>query len=513
MTPADRWFRRAFRPGLLLLAGLLFLATAARSQGRADPLRGLDRYIEQAMRRWDLPGLAIGIVKDDSLVYARGFGVRERGKPGKVDENTLFAVASNTKAVTATALGLLVAEGKVSWDAPVTRYLPWFQLRDPWVTREATVRDLLTHRMGYGTWQGDLLWYGSTYDTREALRRWRYVEPVRSFRSGYGYTNHGFNAAGEIIADESGMSWADFVRQRLLEPLGMTRTRTSTADLAAMDDVAMPHTRIGDSIVVLPYRRLDNAQGAAGLNSSVRDWAQWLRLQLAYGRWQGRQLVDSAVIRETRTPQMILPFGGWSRAHFPSTHFSAYGLGWFLRDYRGRMIVMHSGGMDGMLSQTAFLPEENLGVVIFTNSDDQSLYAALLFRVIDLYLGPPVQDWSGIYYERDHGGGPAAEPVRVAGTSTTVPLEAFVGSYRNAVLGEASVTLNRDTLWMALPAHPGLVGWLEHWNYDAFRAHWKDRYLGTSLIPFTLDERGRPVTFTVSVRPDFVDPMEYRFER
>ena len=501
------------RMSVLLLVFVGSLSATLLGQRRPDPLRGLDQYIEKAMRDWNVPGLAIAIVKDDSVVYSRGFGVREVGKPGRVDENTLFAVASNTKAFTATAVTMLAVENKLSLNDPVTRYLPDWQLSDPWATREATLRDLLTHRMGYLTWQGDLVWYGSTYDRAEVIRRMRFLKPATSFRSAYGYSNYGFLTAGEIVAKLSGMSWDEFVRNHFFDPLGMTRTNTSVTALAGMDNVAMPHTKIDDTIVVVPYRIVDNAGGAATINSSVADMSRWIRLQLANGMWNGRQLVDSTAIRLTRTPQFTLPIGSWTRAHFPSTHFSSYGLGFFLRDYRGRLLVMHDGGMDGMLSQLGMLPEEHLGVIILTNYDDQTLFQALLFRVLDLYLGAPVTDWSQVYIERDRGSPPEAEAAAIAGTHPSLDLAGYAGRYTNSLYGTAAVTVDGGQLHIALQAHPRLTGTLEHWQYDTFRATLEDRYVGKPLVTFTLDESGRVRDFRVSIRPDFVDPLEYVFER
>ncbi|HEV8125891.1 MAG TPA: serine hydrolase [Gemmatimonadales bacterium] len=501
------------RMSVLLLVFLGSLSATLFGQRRPDPLKGLDQYIERAMHDWNVPGLAIAIVKDDSVVYARGFGVREIGKPGRVDENTLFAVASNTKAFTATAVTMLAVDNKLSLNDPVTRYLPDWQLSDPWATREATLRDLLTHRMGYLTWQGDLVWYGSTYDRAEVIRRMRYLKPAASFRSAYGYSNYGFLTAGEIVAKVSGVSWDEFVRSHFFAPLGMTRTSTSLTALAGMDNVAMPHTRIDDSIVVVPYRNVDNAGGAATINSSVADMSHWLRLQLANGVWNGHQLVDSTAIRLTRTPQFTLPIGSWTRAHFPSTHFSSYGLGFFLRDYRGHLLVMHDGGMDGMLSQLGMLPEEHLGVIILTNYDDQTLFQALLFRVLDLYLGAPVTDWSQVYFQRDRGSPAEAPAAPIQGTHPSLDLAGYAGRYTNPLYGAAEVSVDGGQLHIALLAHPRLAGTLEHWQYDTFRATLQDRYVGKPLVTFSLDEMGRVSEFRVSIRPDFVDPLEYVFER
>lgn len=499
----------------LAVATALILAPHA-APAQSGPLKGLDAYITAAMRQWRVPGLAIAVVKDDSVVYARGFGVREVGKPEPVDTHTLFAVASNTKAFTATLLAMLVQQHRLRWDDPATKYLPWLQLQDAWVTRELTVRDLLTHRMGYSTWEGDLAWYGSDYPTDTVLYRWRFVTPAWSFRSRFGYSNYGFIAGGRIVQAITDTSWNEYLRVHLLDPLGMKETTTHVADLASRSDVATPHTIRNDSVVPIPYRPLENASGAASINSSVSDMAQWLRFQLRNGAWQGHQLVDSTILDETRTPQMLLRLGGTARRLWPTTHFSAYGMGWFLRDYKGRLLVMHDGGMDGMLSQSGFLPEEHLGVVILTNYDDQSLFQALLYQVLDAYLGGPETDWSRAYWDLQHpAASPAADTARdsAAAAAPALPLGAYAGTYHNDILGNAVVSLANGTLRIAVAAHGGLEGVLTHTDHDSFETAWADRYLGTSTITFATDARGKATSLRFSVRPDFVDPLEYVFER
>lgn len=498
---------------LALLLAALAWALPAPAQA-ADPLRGLDAYIEGAMRDWEVPGMAVAIVRHDSVIYARGFGVRQLGRPERVDENTVFAVASNTKAVTATALGMLVSEGKLRWSDPATRYLPYLQLHDAWATRELTVKDLLGHHAGYGTWQGDLLWYGSDRTIHDVLTGYRNLEPTSSFRSEYGYNNILFVAGGEIIPAVAGQSWADFVRGRILTPLGMTRTTTSVKQLRGMDNVAQPHTRIDGRVVAVPYRDVDNSAGAAALNSSVRDWAQWLRLQLAAGAYGGRQLVDSAAILQTRAPQTVIAVGAGTRRLFPSTHFQAYGMGWFLRDYAGKLVVYHSGGMDGMLSYTGFVPEAGVAVAVFSNYDEQSLYSALYWEILDRLLGVPSTDRSkAMLALTRQSPEPSPEAGHVAGTRPTAALESFAGTYESPVLGEARVTSEGGKLHLRVVHNPGISGELAHWQYDTFRATWEDRYLGTSLVTFTVDANGRPDTFRMQVRPDFVDPQEYVFRR
>jgi len=498
---------------LALSVAVLAWALPSAAQA-ADPLRGLDAYVEQAMRDWEVPGMAIAIVRHDSVIYARGFGVRQLGRPERVDENTVFAVASNTKAVTATALGMLVSEGKLRWNDPATWYVPYLQLSDPWATRALTVKDLLGHHAGYGTWQGDLLWYGSDRSIHDVLAGYRNLEPTSSFRSEYGYNNILFVAGGEIIPAVAGQSWADFVRGRILAPLGMMRTTTSVKQLRGMDNVAQPHTLIDGRVAAVPYRDVDNSAAAAALNSSVRDWAQWLRLQLASGAYGGRQLVDSTIILQTRAPQTVIPVSAGTRRLFPSTHFQAYGMGWFLRDYAGKLVVYHSGGMDGMLSYTGFVPEAGVGVAVFSNYDEQSLYSALWWEIVDRLLGVPSRDRSKVVLEQTRAAAaPGADAARVPGTRPTAAPERYAGTYESPVLGEARVTAEGGKLRLRVVHNPGITGELAHWQYDTFRATWEDRYLGTSLVTFTVDANGRPDTFRMQVRPDFVDPQEYVFRR
>lgn len=519
-APRRETIARLQRLGRAVFLLLLVLSSSAAAQKDTPGLPGgLDAYIEKAMQAWEVPGLAIAIVKDDKVIFAGGFGVRERGRPERVDENTLFAVASNTKAFTATALGVLVKEGKIAWDDRAIQHLPWLQLYDPYVTRELTVRDMLTHRSGYSTWSGDLIWYGSDLKRDEVLQRVKYLKPATSFRSRYGYSNLMFLAAGEIIPKVTGVSWDDFVKQRLLIPLGMSRTNTSVRDLQQAGNVATPHTKVDGKVTPIPYRNVDNVAPAGAINSSVADWTRWMRMQLGNGMFEGRQIVDPDVIRETRSPQTLLEIGPTMRKLFPSTHFYAYGLGWFLRDYHGRLLVMHDGGMDGMLSQTILVPEEKLGVVVFTNYDRQRLFAALALKIVDHYLGASESDWSAIYLdlERQDEKRSAAEDraasTPVQGTRPSLSLAQYAGTYRNDMLGTAIVAESEGRLRLDIKGHAGLTGDLSHWHYDTFQAVWADKFFEKSLVTFILNGKGQVEEFRVKVREDFVDPLEYTFKR
>jgi len=313
---------------------------------QAKQLGNIDSYIEKEMAEWQIPGLAIAIVKDDKVIYNKGFGVRDINKKDKVDTNTLFAIASNTKAFTAHALGLLVQEGKLSWDDPVLKYLPDFQLYDPVVTHKITIRDLLCHRSGLGTWAGDLVWWGSTYSREDMMNRIRYIKPVADFRTTYHYNNLMFMVAGQIIPAVTGKSWDEFLKEGFFSPLQMKNTNTSIDDLDLSGNVALPHTIRNEKVVSVPYVNVDISGPAGAVNSCTADLVHWLRVQLASGSYNGEQLVNHDIVNEIRKPHIMVPISAEAKKINPYSHFSAYALGWFLRDFRGRLLLNHTGGLD-----------------------------------------------------------------------------------------------------------------------------------------------------------------------
>jgi len=463
------------------LAVLIFLLAAGLQASTGlpvpakDPLKGLDAYILKAMKDWELPGLAVAVVKDDKVVLARGYGVKEVGKNDPVDGNTLFAIGSNTKAFTSTALALLVQDKKLSWDDPATDHLKGFQLYDPYVTREITVRDLLSHRSGLGR-RGDALWYGQDFDRDEILRRIRFLKPNSSFRSQYGYQNIMFLAAGQVVPAVSGKSYDDFIKERIFKPLGMTRSNTSTRDLLGGDNVAVPHTKKDGKVVAIPYRNIDNIAPAGAINSSATEMAQWHRFHLGNGKYAGQQILDPAILQVTHDPHIVLPAGPERKKEFPSNHFMAYALGWVLEDYRGRLIIWHNGGIDGMLSHQGFLPEENLGIVVLTNSDRNRLDAALFYRIVDSFLGEPAKDWSQVYLTQAKEGQAKAEEARkkaeesrVQDTKPSLDLAGYCGAYGNEMYGKAEVKSEAEKLILYFNSKP--MGALDHWHYDTFKVN------------------------------------------
>jgi CubicO group peptidase (beta-lactamase class C family) len=466
---------------------------SAAVQTAAPDFDGLSAYIERSLDDWGIPGLAIAVVKDDSVVFARGFGVRALGPaPEPVDERTVFAIGSASKAFTAAAIATLVDEGTLDWNDPAALHLPGLTLHDAYVTRELTVLDLLTHRSGLP--RGDFVWYGSEYDRAEVVRRVRYLEPQSSFRSAFGYQNIMYIAAGEVLLARSGLTWESWVASRIFEPLGMDATNTSTRDLEGLANVATPHQEIDGEVRPIAWRNIDNAGPAGSINSNVLDMAQWVRMHLNGGRYEGREVLTAAAVDAMQTHRTIVQReGGW-RLMSPDAAFMTYGLGWFMHDFRGRMIVEHGGNIDGMHALVGMLPAEDAGIVILTNLYN-SLTTALMYRVFDAYVGAPETDWSArLRAARDSmqaaalQGEAAFTEARVEGTTPSLERARYAGAYRHRMYGDARVSLEEGGL--VLSRGPAFVGDLEHWHHDTFEVTWRDAALGRTWVTFQLDAAG-----------------------
>ncbi len=485
---------------------LALLASTAQAQNDVD-LSALDDYFAAAAEAWGVPGFAVAIVKDGQLAFAKGYGVRELGTDAPVDEHTLFAIASNTKAFTAAALAILVDEESLSWDDRVVEYLPYFQLYAPYVTQDMRVRDLLCHRSGLGTFSGDLLWYGTGYSRAEVVRRARYLEQAGPFRGSYGYQNIMFLAAGEIVPAVSGTSWDDFVRTKFFEPLGMRETVTSVSDLEAMSNVATPHKLEDGAVVPLAWYNWDAMAPAGGIISSVSDMAKWLRLQLGRGTIDGVTFFSEDASRTMWTLHNPQAVSRQSERLFPSTHFRGYALGWGLSDYLGRKVVSHGGGYDGMFSRVVLVPEENLGLVILTNGMT-NVQTALAYRILDAYLGGGERDWSAEYLERAEQRRQASEEwwdeqrsKRVSDTRPSLPLDGYIGTYGGIMYGQATVSLEDGGLVLRLLPNPDLVGDLTHWHYDTFLVTWRNRFawFGEGWVQFLMDKAGEVQEMKIDV--------------
>lgn len=466
-----------------------------------DKLKEIDAYAEKAREDWNVPGFAVGIVKDDKVVFLKGYGVRELNKPEKVDEHTLFAIASNSKAFTAASLAILVDEGKLKWDDKVAKYLPDFQMYDPYVTSEMTVRDLVSHHSGLDTFSGDLLWYQTTYNTDEILRRVRFLKPTSGFRTKFGYQNLMFIAAGRVVEKISGKTWAQFVREKILTPLGMNDTETSVKDFKPGENIALPHNESGGKLRTLVFDNVDGAAGAAALNSSVADITKWLRLQLAHGKFEGKQIYSEQRAGEMWSPNTIIATNPFPAQDAPTQMFSAYGLGWFLQDYRGRKIVQHGGGLDGMISQTAMMPSENLGLVVLTNSET-GVNTIMMNKIFDVFLNvEPKRNWSAERLKRvaDNKAKAAKDDAeivaaRVPNTKPSLELQNYAGKYTDELYGDATVAEENGKLVLRFVQSPNFVADLEHWNYDTFQIHWRPTVsynFPRGFVTFTLDKTGK----------------------
>jgi len=477
---------------------VLFAVAACQAQDY------LDSVVEHARQEFDVPGIAVAVVKDGNVLAAKGYGVRKIGDAAPVTPQSLFRIASNTKAFTAAALAILVDEKRIRWDDPVIQYLPAFQMYDPYVTREMTVRDLLTHRSGMGLGAGDLMFFPPSDLSRdEIIRRLRFIRPATSFRSTYAYDNLLYLVAGQIIPAVTGKSWDDFVKDRIFTPLGMSNSFTSTDALKSGKDVAIPHSKLSGKLAALPQEDVDNNAPAGSIISCVADLAKWMNLQLAGGTVGRTRIFTAAQNKEMWSAQTILPIGEPEKdtpAAFAAIqpNFNAYGLGWGLRDYRGKKVVGHTGGLSGFVSRTALLPELKLGVVVLINQEATGAFSAIVNTVLDHYLEAPATDWVAAYSA-------AAKKAQAEGLDTvkkavgkrdtktrpSLPLASYAGRYRDSWYGDIRIEEDQGRLYMFFTHSPDLAGELEHWQFDTFVARWRNRSLDAdAYVTFTLNPEG-----------------------
>src|SRR6266545_1464916 len=480
---------------LLLSLGL---APAEAQQRPSRPLQDFDAYVAKALTDWRVPGLAIVVVKDDSVLFIKGYGVRELGKPDPVTVHTRFGNMSTTKAFTAMLVAMLADSGRVAFDDPVTKYEPGVQFADPYVTREITVRDLLTHRVGFG--DPDYLWGSSGLDFATIAHRLRYVPTQTSFRSRFQYNNVTYALAGDVAARAAGTTWQALLHARILGPLGMSETVADASELraAGITDVTAPHGIVRDTVRVLPapIEGIDDIAPAGAILSSATDMAKWLRFLLDSGRVVGRRLVSAQNFAQLFRPQQIVQRPFYPTATLTHPHFQAYGLGWILQDYRGEFIAIHTGSIEGRTAIVGLIPDRRLGLAIFTNLDHSELRHALMYTVFDRFIGPssPAHDWSaemramyGRIADSTAAARRAQESKRVANTHPTLPLERYAGTYADSLYGTATVGLTNGRLTLQAGTASGQ---LEHWQYDVFRVTWPDPFWDPAYVSFEIDLDG-----------------------
>lgn len=494
------------------LLSLLLTNTYAQDNKGID-FKKLDNYLEKALNDWKIPGMAVAVVQGDSIAFAKGYGVKEFGKKGKVDSKTLFAVASNTKSFTSSALSQLVDAGKLSWDDKVIDYLPWFKMYNNYVTGEMTVRDLLCHRSGLKTFSGDLLWYESDYTSREVIERARYLKPEYGFRTHFGYSNIMFSAAGEIIPVLTDKTWKEYIRANFINKLDMNSSLLSVSEINKKSNIAMPH-HTADDIDPLPmkYMNWDNVAPAAAIISNVEDMSNWLIMNMNEGVYKGDTILNEFQIWEmqsTQTPDNSSK--GWL-SYFPTKHFSTYGLGWSIFDFKGVKVINHGGGADGMISQTMFVPEKDFGIVVLTNSINY-LPNAMMYYIIEDYFGDTSKDWSSFWLKVYNYGKRMEKKEkedkiksRVKNTKPSLTLESYTGTYGGDLYGNAEVTIEKGHLVLDFLPSKILIGDLSHWHYDTFEIKLRNSpTLPKGLVQFILGADGKVNELKVDIpNPDFL---------
>ncbi len=492
---------------IVIFCLLPILSSAQQPSFIAD---SLNKYILREMAAQNLPGLAIAIVKDGKIIVSKGYGVVETGKNQTVNDSTLFQIASCSKAFTATSLCLLAQQKKLSLDDTVRKYMPGFGLYNPLATSQVTIRDLLCHRIGLQTFQGDFLNWNSNITRKEVISAMAKEKPVYGFRAHFGYCNAAFLTAGEIIPIVTNQSWDAFVKATFFDPLNMTRTSTTSSIISADKNACKPHTIENGKAIVLPYDNIDNLGPAGSINSCVKDLSHWLIMQLDSGRFSGKQIVPFSVLKETRKPQTIIE----NRPNAAS-HFSTYCLGWFSSDYYGKQLFYHDGGADGFLSTVCFVPELNLGITVLVNSDRSSLMDDLRKQIIDAYMNLPYKNYSAISVSQSKRGNLEDEKqMKIWKDSVAlkiqlpIPAANFVGTYSNSVYGKMTITNVAGKLTATFEHHLGDVGKFEYMGNNKFLCTYSNMW-GINIAPFLIVD-GKLESITINVNPE-VDFMPYVF--
>jgi CubicO group peptidase (beta-lactamase class C family) len=473
----------------------------------------LDTYVNRALTEWKIPGVSVCIVKNGKVVLMKGYGVKEMGTNDKVDENTLFMIGSNSKAFTATALAMLDADKKLSLDDKVQKWLPDFKLYDPWVAKEANIRDLLCHRLGFETFQGDFMYFDSDLTTAEVREKMGKLKPMYGFRSKWGYTNSAFMTAGEIIPKVTGQSWADFVTNRIFKPLGMNNSLALSKDIKTADNKCSAHTVVMGELKKIPYGNIDNLAPAGSISSSASDMSKWVIAQLNNGKLDGKEIIPSSAIAQTRLPHSIMGNGGHM---FNKAHFNLYGLGWFLEEYAGRKIVAHTGGVNGFVTSVCLVPEEKLGIIVLTNTDANNFYEALRNEIEDAYLGLPYRNYSKVYLGFQNADEKEkAKQYKMIRDSiamnpkTELLLTAYAGEYMHDVYGKMNIKIEDGKLIMRFEHHQGRYGTLEPLGGNRFFCTYNDPLYGMKKLEFTVaDNNVKSLTVKVA---DFVEFTPYEF--
>ncbi len=487
--------------------------TFSQTTARAFIKDSLDQYIIKALHDWDLPGVAVCIVKDTQVVLLKGYGVKQMNTKDSVNENTLFMIGSNTKAFTATALATLDYEKKLSLDDKVTKWIPEFKLDNKLAGEQAIIRDLLCHRLGFETFQGDFTYWKSNLTREEVIEKMSHVKAIYPFRTTWGYTNAAFLTAGQIIPKATGLQWEDYIKQKIFDPLGMTRTLALSKYLPNATNKAVPHTILDGKLITEPFPNIDNLAPAGTICTSVNDISKWVTMLLNNGTYNGERIIPAQAIAATRTPASII---GNYKPFFNEGHFSLYGLGFELNEYEGREIVSHTGGVTGFVSSVTLIPEEHLGIVVLTNTDQNYFYEALKDEIMDAYLKLPYRNYSEVFmnlYKRSQSAQDSIDnklkDSAALHLKTELSLQSYTGKYFNDLYGNMEVTVDKGNLKMKFSHHPDMYALLQPLGANRFYAVFTDPDFSKAVFRFTV-ENAKVKSVTVKVA-DFVEYTPYEF--
>jgi len=494
---------------------LLFTQIRAQHINRDAFIKdSLDLYVSRALTGWRVPGIAICVIKDDKIVVMKGYGVKELGLMDKVDENTLFMIGSNTKAFTATALAMLQATNRLSLDDKVTKYLPEFKLENKVAGEEATIRDLLSHRIGFETFQGDFTFYNTNLTRQQIIEKMALVKAAYPFRTKWGYTNAAYLTAGQIIPKITGRTWEDYLWGAFFNPLGMNNTLALSKEMRLAPNRTVPHTLVDGRLTAIPYPQLDGLAPAGSICSSVNDLSKWVMALLNDGKLGNKQVIPEAAIQATRQPQDVV---GTVHRLNGETDEQQYGLGWFLEDYAGHHLVMHDGGVNGYLSSVTLVPQEHLGIIILTNTDQNEIFEALRWEIMAAYFKMPYRNYSNLYLniykakqvKKQQADKQLRDSVAL-NLLPAMPIANYTGKYINELYGNMVVTRGENNdLEMRFEHHPKMYVHLQPLGGNRFYATFSDPILGKAVFPFTF-QNGRITGVKIKV-DDEVERRPYEF--
>jgi CubicO group peptidase (beta-lactamase class C family) len=477
------------------------LPALTQAQTGTPDIKEFDNYVQQAVTDWHVPGLAIAVVKDGHVIFSKGYGVRELGKPGKINSQTIFGIASTTKAMTAACAAMLVDEGKLHWEDKVTDYLPDFQLYDSYVTRELTVRDLFLHDSGVGN--TDFLWGMMNISSADILHRMRLVKPQYGFRAGFVYQNIFYMAAGKVIEKASGIPWETFIQKRIFTPLKMTRTVPSFSLAKSMPNQTEAHVKIDSNIVVIEKDMTDAISPAGGVWSCVDDMAKWVNCMLDSSKYGAQRLLKPESWAMLLKPQTFVPEDEfYPTARITKPHWITYGLGWFQQDYKGQKIDFHTGSLGGLIALNGMITDKKIGVYVLANLDHAEVRHALMFKAFDYFSLGGNTDWSKDFmtlYNGIHAKGEKAEKdyegKRVLGTHPTLDIKSYAGTYTDPLYGSVIITANGDKL--SFNINQFITAEASCWNYDTFRGPYARKEYGKVTATFNIDEVGKIAAVTI----------------